>query len=157
MGLAGVEVQRGFPDATEWVSPITPIIEPSLEVPAMPPLDLLGADAMQLGHSINMVAELPDTVDEEFRCTRAALLAKFGLTSPGQAAIFDQDEWSLLYDLCHDTRVHVVTYAPERHDDPPITVDTTVRARLLPLVDQVVAGRDPVDGWLQAVLDRLSG
>lgn len=119
-------------------------------------LDLTGADAMQLGHSANMVAALPDHLDGDIpKHVRHACLDAFGVHASLLAQFLiesgvDDDRLPELVEFVAD---HVTTYGPVRADNPLVSIDTAeVRSWLLPLIGEQVAGIDPIDGYVTAAI-----
>jgi hypothetical protein len=121
------------------------------------PLDLLGEDAMQLGHTINMVADLPRYLHEgyplhahvrhavaESFAINAALLARFIEQHP---RVLTDDDVEFLDEVAHTVEAHVTTYGTERRDDPLPTVPAREwRTRLFTLLDKVPLP-EPLATW----------
>ena len=126
--------------------------------PAVPTttLDLTGADAMQLGHSANMVAALPDHLAGDLpKHVRHASLDAFGVHASllAQFLVESGVDDARLSDLIQMVADHVTTYGPVRADEPLVSIDTAeVRSWLLPLVAEQVAGIDPIDGYVTAAI-----
>jgi hypothetical protein len=116
-------------------------------------LDLLGDDAIQLGHSANMIAALPDTADEHLaKHVRHACRDAFGVHAALIAGfLVDQgDNDPELAQLIDNVEQHVTTYGDARGTQQLATIDTdTVRAMLLPKLRAATQANE----WLTAVID----
>lgn len=132
-------------------------VYPMISAPPRP-LDLLGDDAMQLGHTINMVADLPrylhnlyplhahvrHAVAESF-AINAALLAQFIDEQIGDQT--SDEDLAFLNELRQVVRAHVTTYGTERRDEPLAAVPAQAwRTRLFTLLDQVPLP-EPLATW----------
>lgn len=116
-------------------------------------LDLLGDDAIQLGHSANMIAALPDALATYLpKHVRHACLDAFGVHAALVARfLIDQgDDDPELAQLVHDVEQHVTTYGDARRDKTLATIDTAAdRALLLPRLRAAAQTND----WLTSVID----
>lgn len=116
------------------------------------PLDLLGDDAIQLGHSANMIAALPDALTSDLpKHVRHACLDAFGVHAALIAGflIANGDTDPELAQLVHDVEQHVTTYGDARRDQTLTAIDTEAdRALLLPKLLDATQAND----WLHAVV-----
>lgn len=120
-------------------------------------LDLLGVDAMQLGHAANMVAALPDHLakDPMPKHLRHACLESFAINAALIAGFLIErgvvDD--RLADIVDFTEDHVVRFGNGRATDPLAARNPTeVKAWLLSLLAEAVQDRQPLVLWIEAAI-----
>lgn len=113
----------------------------------MTQVELLDRDWLQLAHSVNMVAALPDLASPDLpKHIRHAVTDAFGVHARLVADVVRQTTTDQrLDDLIHMVDHQIVGFGSDRINAPVVSVDIAeIRGWLLPLVPPVVTGHEPL-------------